>query len=478
MIFALGSLHSSVSSLTLNDIPNLPGMRSSLSRNHPVLYKMYKKASSTGAALLHEDDEGSLMSYFDGKDHMLSSVHSEAALSVYPSCTDSFNDISSRYSLRSQRRDRQLQKHQLPYISLESVPEFIISTNPAGRVCRFYAFFLESTADNPTVPVRTRKVEILYYLIDDTIEIIEPRVENCGTVQGKFLRRHRIPKSLPPKSIRSPPRNANGRLISSGRGVLSANSPITLNQEFYTVKDFIAGAELVIYGRKYIISNCDDATRRYLELENNIPFGEPITDVPNIDFETCFANPSPMTAVGSRAVTRGDNISRASTTRASKFRAEAAHCTEESRAFFQYDKKILRFYGIWDNRNQLYGDVIQVRVHYSLADNTFEVVPIAERNSGRDAVSSILKKSKIMKPRPGTGADESLSSVGSFSVFDTDPVEAIPYHWTDLSIGQHLRIASVDILLTDADAFTREFYKSKDQELGPRIDFGPGLYIL
>lgn len=53
--------------------------------------------------------------------------------------------------------------------------------------------------------------------------------------------------------------------------------------------------------------------------------------------------------------------------------------------------------------------------------------------------------------------------------YSANPVGATPYHWRDLTIGHRLQIASVDILLTDADKFTREFYYSRNQKLPPAI---------
>lgn len=40
--------------------------------------------------------------------------------------------------------------------------------------------------------------------------------------------------------------------------------------------------------------------------------------------------------------------------------------------FFEYDRKVLRYYGIWDTSSQLFGDSLRVRLHYYLADNTME----------------------------------------------------------------------------------------------------------
>jgi hypothetical protein len=44
-----------------------------------------------------------------------------------------------------------------------------------------------------------------------------------------------------------------------------------------------------------------------------------------------------------------------------------------------------------------------------------------------------------------------------------------PYHWRDLAIGEIVSVASLNVLLTDADEFTRDFYNSNGMPLGPPI---------
>lgn len=41
-----------------------------------------------------------------------------------------------------------------------------------------------------------RKVIIYYYLSDETILVMEPRVSNSGIPQGTFIKRQKIPKEL------------------------------------------------------------------------------------------------------------------------------------------------------------------------------------------------------------------------------------------------------------------------------------------
>ncbi len=41
---------------------------------------------------------------------------------------------------------------------------------------------------------RVRMLKILYYLVDDTIEVIEERETNSGIMQGPFVKRTKVSK--------------------------------------------------------------------------------------------------------------------------------------------------------------------------------------------------------------------------------------------------------------------------------------------
>lgn len=61
------------------------------------------------------------------------------------------------------------------------------------QVLRFAAYFQESVVESPKENYRLRKCLIYYYLNDNTIQILEPRGENSGILQGAFLKRHMVP---------------------------------------------------------------------------------------------------------------------------------------------------------------------------------------------------------------------------------------------------------------------------------------------
>lgn len=81
-----------------------------------------------------------------------------------------------------------------------------------------------------------RKCIIYYYLDDDTIHIIEPRIENSGIPQGIFMKRHKLP------------------------------FPNQMNL-YYTWRDLNVGISLDVYQRVFRIVDCDDFTRRFYSNE-------------------------------------------------------------------------------------------------------------------------------------------------------------------------------------------------------------------
>lgn len=392
-----------------------------------------------------EDDEGTLFSFFENS---RSTPLSKSATS-FPSNASAFNDTSGRYSIRSQQQDRLSKSRSLPYCNLESVPAFV--HNPKEQVCRFEAFFTEAVPENLAEKTRSRKVDIFYYVEDCTIEVVEPRDANSGLLQGKVLKRHQIVK----------PKKRNDSLAAS------------LPNQIYKLNDFTSGSQVDFYNTIYTVVDADEPTKKYLD-DMGLPFGS---------------------ALGAPATYMDPKISRSRPApRVEPLDGTVAALSSKMTGFHKYGRKVLRFFGVWDCRSDLFGDDLRVRVHYMLADDTMEVLPVNSRNSGRDRVQKLLKKTKVMMPYAGVDASSLSSSwdgggwskeemsppsspssaSGSYSPSATSrssPAIAVsrPYHWTDLHIGDRIPVAAMTILLVDVDEFTREFYQSKRMPLAPAI---------
>lgn len=67
--------------------------------------------------------------------------------------------------------------------------------------------------------------------------------------------------------------------------------------------------------------------------------------------------------------------------------------------FLENDRKVLRFYAYWDDRESMFGDLRNLIVYYFLADDTIQVNEIYPVNSGRDAPAKMLARQKLPKVR-------------------------------------------------------------------------------
>jgi len=99
----------------------------------------------------------------------------------------------------------------------------------AGKVLRFYAFFKEAVLDSQTEAYRVRKVCLLFYLSDGTMEVTESKAANSGIAGGAFLKRSHVPN------------NATGTVFAEN--------------------DFKVGGDVQIFGRTFHIYDCDGFTR-------------------------------------------------------------------------------------------------------------------------------------------------------------------------------------------------------------------------
>lgn len=243
----------------MQELPNLPGVRRDVAAINPKLYKQFKASKSALGSILEGvdppsvmEDEQSLMSYFDEGSKF---DYSRMTATPFPSDGSAYNDITGRYSLVSQQRDRLNKSRSLPYTSFKSIPSFV--TSNTGRVSIFVAYFNEAATD--TIESRARSVEIKFYHEDSSLEIIEPRIENSGIVQGKFLKRHQVYKPNTPFSD-----------LTSKKNILHKNDLL------YSLDDFRAGNVLEIYHREYTIVDCDAETKRFMTDTLGVFFGHPL----------------------------------------------------------------------------------------------------------------------------------------------------------------------------------------------------------
>jgi hypothetical protein len=300
-------------------------------------------------------------------------------------------------------------------------PAFRFVLNSAQVLC-FFGYFKEAVHESYLENHRIRKVEMFYYLEDDAMQIVERKMENSGVPQGNFMKRHRVPKDDDPSEP----------------------------DAFYTLDDLTLGATISIYGRTFHIIDCNKSTRDYLASVGK-DVG-PSVGWPDDKYEKDRAT------MMSRETGQDPNVKHNVRKNPMKLFAEASlgNTVDNSgrEGFLKYDRKVLRFSGVWDDRTNLYGDLQRFKVHYFLTDNTVEVLAVYNQNSGRDPFPKLLSRRKLPK--------------------DTNDDEAGFWHWTDLCVGGVMSVFSRNMLLTDADDQTRDFYAGNGTPMMPSIEHDVG----
>ncbi|XP_071799106.1 EF-hand domain-containing family member C2-like [Asterias amurensis] len=290
------------------------------------------------------------------------------------------------------------------------------------QVLRFDAFFQEAVHEKSEEQYRIRKCKIYLYLEDDSIQVIEPQVSNSGIPQGTLIRRHRIP--LPPPN----------------------------DDQFYTMEHFNIGTEIMLYGRTFKITGCDQFTYNFLR-KTGVRVNPPETKTPD-DPYTNFRKGIDESQQPLRPYEKVDTL----------------------KQFLDHDRHVLRFYCYWNDKDNMFGDSREMILHYFLADDTMEVKEVIPANSGRDATPMFLRRARLPMSgpeplrQPGEVTGRTVLNVfgpmghGGRYILDslkTGAVHTEYYKENDLKIGTEINMWGRKLTLCDCDDFTKEYYRSK-----------------
>lgn len=280
--------------------------------------------------------------------------------------------------------------------SVQVPPEDFVPTHVAfdKKVLLFDAYFKQTVNESPDEFYCIRPVKIYYYLEDDSISVVEPAVENSGIPQGKLIKRQRLPKN-------------------------------DLGDNWHW-KDFNINVELTFYGKSFMVYDCNRWTKEFMASEGIVlnQKGE------------CPVDPY--------------TESRQQPQRTYKTPAEF----DKLKQFLELDRKVLRFYCIWDDRDSMFGEVIQYVLHYYLVDYTMEIREVHSPNDGRDPFPVLIGRKKM--PIDRNNLPTSFPSV-NMEITEHEINEWFePKHF---KIGETVVIMGRRFLLYDCDKFTHEYYK-------------------
>jgi len=279
------------------------------------------------------------------------------------------------------------------------------------QVLNFKGYFQEPVVESPNENYRVRKCTIFYYLDDDTLHILEDKVENSGIPQGVFLKRHKV-------------------LIPG------------LEPKTYTWRDLNVGINLNIYSRVFRIVDADDFTRRFYSNEGvALNRAEGYPDDP-------FAKTRAMITMKQNPPDLAEHKNYI------EVMLKGGRPNKNLDSFLKNDRQVLSFNILWEDTSYDGGDKHYI-LNFFLADQSVEVKEINEPNNGKIPFPMLLKRKKLAK-------QPLLTHYPGMSLRSEEY-----YTPRDLTIGQRIHVFNRDCLIYDCDAFTREWYS---EVLGIKMD--------
>mmetsp|Transcript_17335 Transcript_17335/g.30925 ORF Transcript_17335/g.30925 Transcript_17335/m.30925 type:complete len:752 (-) Transcript_17335:1054-3309(-) len=284
------------------------------------------------------------------------------------------------------------------------------------KVLRFQGYFREGVHESPQEQERVRRCVVYYFLEDDTISVSEPKQDNSGLGQGALIKRHQIPRP---------------------------------DGSSYTFEDFNIGTTLTFYGKSFYLIDCDPFTRKFLMgLGFEVPEPEAF---PNDQYTAIRQKASAQMVPKKPKCGEDMDYHQASAGSKTKLSAEQITATKQ---FLEYDRKVLRFFCIWDDRDSLYGDIRLFVLHYFLSDGSCDITETLPPNAGRDPFPSFVKRGKISKTRDGK-----YYNPGASLSFKKERMEYITDE--DLMIGRTVHVNNRNFLIYNVDDFTKQFLAEK-----------------
>ena len=375
-------------------------------------------------------------------------THSQSVNSLRLSVSTPNRDNSGRISDRAG----------LPFSCDSPLPSFLAFDRYGhhGGVLRFEAYFKEAVPESSQEIARVRHVSIIFYCNDNTLEILEPKRENSGLAQGPFLKRHKVPKGK------------------TSVGGASGGSP--RKRGYVALADLFVGAQVDVYGRTMHIVDANGPTREALAR-----MGRPQADAiafPADNYEDRVQAQREAGRGGMPGVNYGTKV-----TEIKKYCESVAgrfYSDKPLGSFLENDRKVLRFYCMWDDTGREFGSRHRYIVHFFLTDDTAEVREQYGANSGTDPWPMLVKRGKLPKNFVNAMADGPLSQplarAGSPNQLEdaaaaagsAPPTLASPtktargvgeyYTASDIRIGGTIGVWGRPLLVTGCDEATKRYY--------------------
>jgi len=271
------------------------------------------------------------------------------------------------------------------------------------HVLRFYGEFQEAVVEANLENHRTRYCVIMYYLEDDTCHITEKKVDNSGMPQGQLIRRHRFPGPT---------------------------------DGYLSWQDLAVGSELHIYGRVIQISDCDDWTRQYFATMGI----EQETAIPTEDDSWLQ---SQVKRSGPHQPRTYEKVYR-------EVKIGGGHINADMQQFMEWDRKVCRFYAVFDDLSLPQFERRPFEILFFLADDTVEIREKYPLNCGRDPFPIYFRKGKLKRGKAEVRGplDRHLKKEDMVSL-------------DDFAIGASPELLGQRFFIYDSDDFTRHYFEQE-----------------
>jgi len=303
------------------------------------------------------------------------------------------------------------------------------------HVLRFYGFTKELVTETNLENHRVRKVKLLYYLEDDTIQMIEPKVDcsglhvfaSAGGLQDKgmsscILRRHRVP-------------------------IFSENGPAYLTDAHLRL-----GENVTIYGTTYRLTDCDPFTREYYQsIGNPQPLEYSPQEAPKDAFENL------------RALRTHGNVFPPKTNEKyyMETRLGGGACNKNMQEFMESNTKVCRFYAIVDDSTTVNYERRPFIILAFVSDNSIEIREQYPTNCGRENYPVFFRRQPIVN-----GRDVQVRGPMDAAYLSSEFIKV-----SEFAIGKTIRMCNLDFFVYDCDGFTRKYFADElKTPLDPKID--------
>lgn len=286
-----------------------------------------------------------------------------------------------------------------------------------GMVLHFDCVLDET--DRPNGELMTYK--LFYYLEDDTISVKELKENREGRYHFPLLmKRNKLPKNWKQQPIDFP-----SIFMEKGDKEIS---------EYYSPKDLKIGETIYVYGRKFLLLNCDKFTRDYYERvlkdpqTNRLEVRSPEKAKP----KTCLPN---YLGLG----TPEDSMASCYGLIPKSPRKDIINYLINTNKFLRYGCALDTAHPEDKERRFI--------MMYSLADHTIQIIELPLENSGIQG-GRFLSARKITRP-------------------DSDPNDPIYYTAKDLYIGATIHVYSHRFVINSADLYVYRYMQNYPEQFTP-----------